>query len=126
MDLLDETKRARRGPEPLDPADRRTHCVSVRLSADELGQLDAQREPVKMQRGEYLRTAALHILPPTIPAINAKAWGELARSAANLNQIARRANAEEAVEALEIREILAEFRSALLGVDAENGGESEV
>ena len=45
-----------------------------------------------MQRGEYLRAAALHRLPPTIPAANREQWAELARTAANLNQIARHLN----------------------------------
>ena len=88
----DESKRSRRGPAPLDAADKRGHTVSVRLNGAELEKLDAQRGAVQMQRGEYLRAAALHRLPPTIPEINRKAWGELSRTTANLNQIARHLN----------------------------------
>lgn len=89
---IDESRRRRRGPAPLDAADRRLHTVSVRLTAAELACLDARRDAVQMQRGEYLRAAALHRLPPTIPEVNREAWAALARTAANLNQIARHLN----------------------------------
>ena len=88
----DESKRSRRGPAPLDAADKRGHTVSVRLNGGELEKLDAQRGAVQMQRGEYLRAAALHRLPPTIPEMNRKAWSELSRTTSNLNQIARHLN----------------------------------
>lgn len=88
----DTTKRRRRGPQPLPAGEKRLRSVSVRLNDAELAKLDARRSPIKMQRGEYLRAAALHRLPPTIPAINREAWTELAREAANLNQIARHLN----------------------------------
>ena len=88
----DESKRRRRGPAPLDATDKRGHTVSVRLNEAELARLDSQRDAVQMQRGEYLRAAALHRLPPTIPAANREQWAELARTAANLNQIARHLN----------------------------------
>ncbi|MBJ2901571.1 plasmid mobilization relaxosome protein MobC [Salmonella enterica subsp. enterica serovar Derby] len=65
----------------------------MRLNDAELARLDSQRDAVQMQRGEYLRAAALHRLPPTIPAANREQWAELARTAANLNQIARKVNA---------------------------------
>ena len=88
----DESKRRRRGPAPLDATDKRGHTVSVRLNDAELARLDSQRDAVQMQRGEYLRAAALHRLPPTIPEVNREAWAALARTAANLNQIAHRLN----------------------------------
>ena len=88
----DESKRRRRGPAPLDATDKRGHTVSVRLNDAELARLDSQRDAVQMQLGEYLRAAALHRLPPTIPAANREQWAELARTAANLNQIARHLN----------------------------------
>ncbi|MDC9908884.1 hypothetical protein PSX32_21110 [Shigella flexneri] len=92
MNNTDESKRRRRGPAPLDATDKRRHTVSVRLNDAELARLDSQRDAVQMQRGEYLRAAALHRLPPTIPAMNREQWAELARTAANLNQIARHLN----------------------------------
>lgn len=89
---IDVQKKRRRGPAPLDSADKRLHTVSVRLNGAELARLDSLRGAVQMQRGEYLRAAALHRLPPTIPAVNREQWAELARTAANLNQIARHLN----------------------------------
>ena len=83
---VDVSKRRRRGPAPLDADDKRDHTVSVRLNAGELSRLDSLRAGVVMQRGEYLRAAALHQLPPTIPAINREAWAAMARVAGNLNQ----------------------------------------
>ena len=120
---IDPSRAARRGPEPLAPADLRTHCVSVRLAAAELALLDAQRAAVQMQRGEYLRCAALHRLPPTIPAINQAAFVQLARSASNLNQLARAANESArgspipAPSVEDIADALDEFRRALIGAD---------
>lgn len=88
---LDLQKRSRRGPKPLPTDETRTHCVSVRLNVVELAQLDSQRG--EMQRGEYLRVAALHRLPSVVPEINKKAWVELSRLSANLNQYQATVNA---------------------------------
>jgi len=119
----DESKRRRRGPAPLDATDKRGNTVSVRLNDAELERLDSQRDAVQMQRGEYLRAAALHRLPPTIPAVNREAWVALARTAANLNQIAHRLNAGDAFPLAEVRAMLDTFRRDLIGVkhdDAED------
>lgn len=118
----DDSKRRRRGPAPLDSANRRGHTVSVRLNDAELARLDSLRDSVRMQRGEYLRAGALHRLPPTIPAINREAWAGLARSAANLNQLARHLNEGGALGFDEVRATLDAFRCDLLSVkfDAED------
>lgn len=106
-------RRARRGGgKSLPPEQLRTHCVSVRLSPAELEQLDARRG--SMQRGEWLRVAALDVLPPVIPELNREAWIELARSAANLNQVAFRLNSGEMPELDQVRAELIAFRAALL------------
>ena len=75
---------ARRGPMPLPATEKREHCVSVRLNAAELMQLDLRRG--RFQRGEWLRMAAIDQLPPSIPALNAHAWAELARLSKTLKQ----------------------------------------
>lgn len=124
---IDHSKAARRGPDVLPACELRTHTVSVRLNGAELARLDGQRAPVRMQRGEYLRAAALHQLPPTIPPVNHAAFVELSRSAANLNQVARALNAvargapEPAPSVVEIGAVLDDFRRALIG--AQLGGE---
>jgi hypothetical protein len=116
MDVDPLKRRRRRGPDPLPELEKRVHCVSVRVTSAELAQLDVQRARVQMDRGEYLRAAALHKLPETIPALNATAWADLARSAANLNQIAHHLNSVGTVleELPKIRAELAEFRKNLL------------
>lgn len=106
-------RRRRHGPAPLPQEQRRTHCVSVRLSPAELADLDAKRGA--FQRGEWLRMAAMDQLPPSIPAINGTAWSELARAAGNLNQIARVCNSDETVDIEALRRDLAEFRRSLIG-----------
>ena len=131
---IDETKRRRYGPAPLDPIDKRAHCVSVRLNRSELERLDIQRAPVQMQRGEYLRVAALHRLPTMIPMANREQWSELARTAANLNQIAHHLNEGGGVDVEQIRaeiaacsNLLTLVRGDLIGVrhDEDVDDESE-
>ena len=111
-----EDKRRRYGPKPLAENDRRGHTVSVRLNVGELAQVDEQRAKVNMQRGEYLRTAALHHLPPSIPELNKTAWVELSRIGGNLNQIAHQLNAGDSLPIAEIQQALGELRRALIGV----------
>jgi hypothetical protein len=115
--MVDETRRRRYGPEPLALTEKRGHTVSTRLNAAELERLDSLRAPVQMQRGEYLRAAALDRLPPMIPAINRDAWVTLSRAAANLNQVAARLNGGDLVGMEEIRAALADFRRSLLGAE---------
>lgn len=116
-------KRRGRGPAPLDPADLRTHTVSVRLNAAELAELDHNRAPVRMQRGEYLRAASWGKLPPTIPAINREAWANLARAVGNLNQFQAAINEGRAAgypaQTIEqLRDQVQQLRSELLGIQA--------
>lgn len=132
---IDHRKAARRGPEPLPVGELRIFTVSVRLNAVELAALDVQRRPVQMQRGEYLRCAALHRLPPTIPAVNQLAFQQLARSAGNLNQVstsinrAARGSPIPAPSIQEIASMLDDFRRTLIGalaasVDVADGGDA--
>ncbi|MDD2720950.1 MAG: hypothetical protein PHH47_06560 [Gallionella sp.] len=84
MTKINEDRKRRRGPIPLEVNERRNHCVSVRLNKHELNLLDVRRS--NFERGEWLRMAAIDQLPFSIPAVNREAWIELARLAANLNQ----------------------------------------
>lgn len=128
---IDESKKRRRGPEPLDLEEKRTHTVSVRVNAEELERLDALRAEVQMQRGEYFRAAALHHLPPTIPAINREAWANLARVAGNLNQYQAainegRATGHDPQQIAALRELVQALRMDLIGarhVEEEDEGE---
>ena len=138
-DTVDKTKRRRVGTgrnSIVLPADEvRGHCVSVRLNADELAQLDTLCSSMNMQRGEYLRAASLHIMPPPpviIPALNKTAWTELAAAASNLNQLMRAvyfAAPEKKSFILNSRRAAAElfdFRVALLSAGQTLGDELNV
>lgn len=94
----------------------RTHCVSVRLNPDELRRLDRVRG--SLRRGQAVRMLSFSNLPEPVPELNKQAWVELSRAASNLNQLAHRANYEK-VEIDSVRSILAEFRAALIGEQAE-------
>jgi hypothetical protein len=100
----------------------RVHHVSVRVNDAELQQLDERRAPLCMQRGEFLRCAALHKLPPTIPPLNRQAWEALARGLGNLNQITHAVNlgqvdADLRPQAADLRQAFAGLRAALIGVN---------
>ncbi len=121
--------RRKSGPKPLALADKRAHCVSVRLNSAELQWLDDARKKVQMQRGEYLRSAGMGILPPTIPEINREAWASLAKTVGNLNQYQHRINEglanghpPELIKALASEVQM--LRRQLLGI-REIGGEDE-
>ena len=113
VDSRGRSLKRRRGPAPIAAADRRTHRVSVYLSAAELAALDDLRGGVG--RGRYLRNAALSTPPPQIPAINIEAWRSLAPVVSNLNQIAARLNVEVNVPAEEVRTELQNLRAAMIG-----------
>ena len=110
--------RAKRGRKPKSAPDKRQHLVACRLTDAEQAQLERGRGA--LSAGEWLRTLALaRRLPRAIPEINLEAYGALARSAANLNQLTRRANAADRLEISELAATLATFRAALLGVGSE-------
>lgn len=118
---LPKLPRRKRGPKPLAPAEKREHCVSVRLNSAELADLDAARAGVKMQRGEYLRSASRGVLPTTIPQINREAWANLARVAGNLNQYQQAINGgssnghpPEVIQ--ELADLVQKLRADLLGI----------
>lgn len=113
--------RRKRGPQPLAPGEKREHCVSVRLNSVELAWLDGARAGVRMQRGEYLRSASRGVLPPTIPQINREAWASLARVAGNLNQYQAQINGglsnghpPEVIR--DLADLVQKLRSQLLGI----------
>ena len=101
----------------------RTHCVSVRMSPDELCELDRRRG--RIRRGTFLRNLYLGKREPRqIPEANRGQYAETARWAANLNQIARSVNAGELVDLTEAQRILSAFRLSLLGLTGEDGDDS--
>jgi Bacterial mobilisation protein (MobC) len=118
-EIINTARQSRRGRTALD--DPRRHCVSVRLNRSELLMLNSKRGPMK--QGEWLRCAALDKLPSVVPEVNQQKWLELARAAANLNQIARALhlfNGISTEEVDQVRKALTEFRAALLGAFVSN------
>lgn len=119
---MNDAGKSKRGPHPVDASEKRVHCVSVRLSGAELATVESRRG--YMQKGEFLRCAALDTLPPTIPELNRETYGELAHAQANLNQIAYRINCDDATLEIEnVKKILKQFRQVLLGdLEQKRGG----
>jgi len=111
--------RAKRQRGRIAVEDPRTHCISVRLSDEELSLLNTKRG--NMKKGEWLRCAALDKLPPVVPEPNIKKWQELGKVAGNLNQIAHKLNKKSGIDESEfnyIHHIINEFRAALIGVSS--------
>ncbi|EAM8615719.1 ATP-binding protein [Salmonella enterica] len=84
----DITRLSRRGKfhtDKLPPDEIRSHCVSVRLNEEELTILDSKRGQYK--KGEWLRMASLHKLPPVLPEINREAWIKLGKLTQDLNHL---------------------------------------
>ncbi|WP_117624727.1 hypothetical protein [Pectobacterium brasiliense] len=63
----------------------RQHCISVRLNDEELQLLNAKRG--SHRKGEWLRMAFLHNLPPVIPPVNLEAWKTLGEISQKLNKL---------------------------------------
>ncbi len=85
----------RRGRPSAPIALRRRHEIKVRLNDAERAELGRRATTAGMAEiGTYLRRAVLAQRPPraVVPEVNRGAWGELARTTANLNQIAAHLN----------------------------------
>jgi len=98
--MKDEAPRKGKGGRPKgDPADLRATTIGVRVSAIEYDALKAKAEQMGTTPARWLRQAALsrRLPSPPAPAINRAQYAELARLAANLNQLARLANSGQPV-----------------------------
>jgi len=105
-----------------DPAALRATTIGVRVSPDEYAALREKAAQMGMTPAQWLREAALsRRLPPSpVPLVNRERYVELARLAANLNQIAHRANEGHAVIVADafLRQLMEEvsrLRLALIG-----------
>jgi hypothetical protein len=91
-----ETKprRGRGGRPRLEPEAVRSQTIGVRVSAAEFEALQAKAAVLGLTPAHYLREAALkrRLPDPPVPAVNREQYAELARLAANLNQLTRLAN----------------------------------
>jgi hypothetical protein len=89
------TSRRSAGGRPRnDPADVRSATIGVRVSASEYAALRAKAAQMHMTPAQWLREATLtrRLPSPPVAAINREQYAELARLAANLNQLGRLAN----------------------------------
>jgi hypothetical protein len=107
-----------------DPADLRNATIGVRVSAGEYAALRQKAAQMLMTPAQWLREAALsrRLPSPPVAAINREQYAELARLAANLNQLAHLANEGGRVtvtEALLTRVAIEtrRLRLALLGIE---------
>jgi Bacterial mobilisation protein (MobC) len=98
----------------------RMRVVAARVSADEYGVLDAKARDAGLSIGAYLRAVGLGSPGPRArrrPLIHEELVGyavaQLNRAGNNLNQLARRLNAVEAVASYEITLAATETRDAV-------------
>jgi len=109
-------------PEIIRPSKNlRVHCVSVRLNALELQQLNNNRGD--HTKGEWLRKSALQQLPVVIPEVNKDAWNKLAVAVIGISNLTvflqRKKNNTELLES-ELNAIKAKMnrlRDVLTGLD---------
>ena len=87
-------RKSRGGRPKGDPSAVRGSTIGVRVSVDEYAALRAKAEQMGMTPAQWLREAALtrRLPSPPVPPINREQYAELARLAANLNQLTRLAN----------------------------------
>jgi hypothetical protein len=120
----DISRRRSAGGRPKgDPAAVRSATIGVRVSSSEYARLRAKAAQLQITPAQWLREAALtrRLPSPPVAAVNREQYAELARLAANLNQLARLANEGGRVRVADA--LLAEMtlevkrlRLALLGI----------
>ena len=123
----------RRGGRPRGvAADLRTATIGVRVSAAEYAALRIKAEAMAMTPAQWLREAALTRRLPTPPvsAINREQYAELARLAANLNQLTRLANEGDRVTVAtallaKLQTELSRLRLQLIGASESGAAESD-
>lgn len=125
-------KKRKHGPTPKPKDQQRTERVGFYLTKAELVDLarkagateflDKPEQKTMLHRslGRYVRAAALDgELSTHVPEMNREAWVQLARSASNLNQLARALNETGKSEVTEVLSMLADFRASLIGMEVE-------
>lgn len=116
-------RRGRGGRPKGDPSAVRASTIGVRVSAQEYAALRAKAEQMGMTPAQWLRTAALsrRLPSPPVPPINREQYADLARLAANLNQLTRLANEGRPVRVsdpllMELTDEVKRLRLSLIGL----------
>ncbi len=109
--MADHRRKSGRRDLPAD--ERRTHCVSVRFNPSELDDLDKTRG--RHTRGEAVRLALFAHLPAPVPSVNASLRADLSRALGNLATVAVVMRGGEFVETAEIKQMIGDLRSSLIG-----------
>ena len=97
----------------------------VWLSDDEWDEIKRRADAARLPIRQYMRHAALGRRIKPMPSVeNIDAWQQLARTTANLNQLARHANESGDVEIMQLSSVLRtlrdeveSLRGLLIGVD---------
>ena len=121
--------RGRGGRPKAEEAEARKRTIGVRVNAAEIDALQRKADSVGLPLSQWLRMVALsrHVPRPLVPEVNREAYAELAKLAANLNQLTRAANEGRAVVPFPVlratHDILKKLRLALIGVsdDSQDG-----
>lgn len=104
------------GTEPIPAQDKRQKRLNVFFSDAEYAEL-LTRVKRKSGLSAYIRSQAIAgktQLSVVVPEINLKAYAELARTAANLNQLARKLNSSDIIDLTQLQAELHAFRLALI------------
>lgn len=117
-------KRGHGGRPRSDPATVRATTIGVRVSPSEYETIKAKAEQMGMTPAQWLRDAAIkrRLPSPPVPAINREQYAELARLAANLNQLTRLANEGRSVTVADallqrVANEVGQLRLALIGIE---------
>lgn len=107
-----------------DQAERRTCAIGVRLTPSERGALQAAASargvsPAEVLRGAFMGSTALSPEPAaaTVSVLDPSAIVALNRVGANLNQLARRANAGDLLQPGELPEVMASLSDSLARIE---------
>ena len=115
---------AKRGRKPT--SDPRTERVGVYLTPKERDRLaKAAGSDSPQAIASYLRDSAFDRIAGrrSVPAVNEEAWVSLARTTANLNQLAWHANSGERVSGEDLLGVLVDLRDEVEALRAELKGE---
>lgn len=122
-------KSRRRGGRPrVDETEARKRTIGVRVNGTEMDTLQRKADSVGLPLSQWLRLVALsrYVPRPLVPEINREAYAELAKLAANLNQLTQAAHEGRAVVPFPLlkatQDILKKLRLALLGVSDDSQG----